>query len=287
MCLRTSRGRPPTEMRFETFRDIMQRDFDYPHYLLLYGQGEPFLCRDLFRMIRWEHERGRYVVTVTNGTLLDAETCAEIAASGLDLLRISIDGATRDTYAGVRQNGALAQVVDNVERLQSVLGRERARTRLAVTFMALRENYFELPAVVRLVHRLGVNTLEIKEVPRYADERMESLSLAMELDAVLAHDVEAVVQEARREARRHHVRLITARFGPPRGKPRCMNPWFKCYVGADGRVSPCSKLCLSLDAEAGSLVREPFDRIWNGDAYHETRRRILAGRVPFDACSTR
>ena len=43
-------------------QNIVERHFDYRHFLLLYGQGEPLLCRDLFEMIRYERARGRYVV---------------------------------------------------------------------------------------------------------------------------------------------------------------------------------------------------------------------------------
>jgi MoaA/NifB/PqqE/SkfB family radical SAM enzyme len=287
MCLRGRTGAAPATMGFDLFREILERDFDYPHFLLLYGQGEPLLCPDLFEMIRWERERGRFVVTVTNGTLLDDRACAEVARSGLDLLRVSIDGAEAGTYERVRPGASFDQVLGNLERLRARLERERGRTQLAVTFMALRDNALEMPAMVRLVAGLGIRMLEIKEVPRYRDERQAPLSWAMEQDAELARAVESALRAANQEASRRGVRLVTARFGPQAGRPPCLNPWFKTFVAADGRVSPCSKLCLVPEAEVGRLTHEPFDAVWHGERYQRLRRCIAAGGVAFDACRWR
>jgi MoaA/NifB/PqqE/SkfB family radical SAM enzyme len=286
MCLRTGVAGGTPEMSFPLFREIVDRNFDYMHFLLLYGQGEPLLCRDLFDMIRYEHARGRWVVTVTNGTLLDAAACAEVASSGLDLLRISIDAATPETCSRVRPGVRLDQVLGNVERLRTTLARRRAPTRLAVTCMALPGNYRDLAALVDVVAGLGIHLLEIKEVPPYLDEPAPSLTLRMRSDPELRRDVGRVLADVRQRARRRHVQLVTARLGNPHAAHACRNPWYKCFVAADGRVSPCSKLCLAPEAEVGRLPQQSLQAVWSGAAYRRIRRCIEAAEPPFAACRT-
>lgn len=284
MCLRTGRANPDGEMSFDVFRSLIERDFNYRHHLLLYGQGEPLLCKDLFKMIRYERRRGNFVVTVTNGTLLGEDAGRELARSDLNILRVSIDAATDATYGKVRRGATLGQVVRNVASLKRALSETRAKTELAVTFMALKENYREIPEMVKLTRQMGVPTLEIKELPPYADSSMEPLSIAARRDPALARNIQGAMAEAREGAKKCGVFLITSRFGRAAGMGRCMNPWFKTYVGADGSVTPCSSLCFSPEAVLGHLPDDRFEAIWLGEAYRQIRKSLLEGEIPFLRC---
>ena len=284
MCLRTGQAESNGEMGFDTFEEIMRAGFDYRHFTLLYGQGEPLLCKDLFRMIRFERERGNYVVTVTNGTLLNEGMCDQIASSGLNMLRISIDGACEETYQRIRKGASLGRVLKGIETLRRVISARRAKTELAVTFMALKENRHEAAAMVELTHHLGIRTLEIKDLPPYLDSPVEPLSVAMERDPELAREVELAMSAAEREAAKRGIRLITSKFGRPARDQRCMNPWFKTYITAQGYVTPCSKLCFSPDAVLGRLPDDDFEAIWRGGRYRRIRENALAGAPPLEGC---
>ncbi|MFH1681062.1 MAG: radical SAM protein [Candidatus Eisenbacteria bacterium] len=284
MCQRTNRVNPDAEMGFDRFRRILDENFSYRHFLLLYGQGEPLLCADLFRMIRYERTQGNYVVSVTNGMLLTKEATGEIARSGLNMLRISIDGATEQTYRSVRKGASLPTVLENVRRLRSELDRFRAKTELAITFMALEENLEEIPALITLAKSVGVRIVEIKELAPYADEGREPLSVAAGRNPNLAGAIQRTLEGARARAKREKVVLITSRFGPQPRSRRCLNPWFKTFISAHGFVSPCSRLCFYPEAVLGRLPEDHFDRIWFGARYRQARSCIAAGGDPFEGC---
>ena len=68
--------------------------------------------------------------------------------------------------------------------------------------------------------------------------------------------------------------------GPPRFPKRhdpiwvCEFLWSMSYVQLEGGVRPC---CMPGPPEVGSLEKQSFEEIWNGDAYREMRQRLVIG----------
>src|SRR5712691_5666943 len=121
---------------------------------VMQGIGEPLLNRDLAAMIRHLKDRGVYVVFNTNAALLTRRRQLELIDSGLDELRVSLDGSTPETYLRVRGIPAFERVVTNVSdmvRTQRELGVTTPRVSFWVTGM--RENLHELPGVIDLAAR--------------------------------------------------------------------------------------------------------------------------------------
>ncbi|HUV37456.1 MAG TPA: radical SAM protein [Patescibacteria group bacterium] len=283
MCLRRTDG-SDSSMSFEFFREIISRDFDYRHFLLLYGQGEPFLAGDLFKMIRYERSRGNFVTTVTNGTIMDDDIIGEIVRSDLNMLRISLDGAGERTYNAVRRDADFNRVMSNIERLAGSMNEHRARPALALTFMAMKENYRDMPAMVRIASRLGIDYLEIKDLPPYADSPVKPLSVEMTEDADIRDDIEGTVRAMKEEAKKSGVHLIMTKFHCLAGTGDCMNPWFKTFVTWDGKVKVCSKLFAASVPAMGDLGEMTFDEIWTGPRYEAVRAKTKRGIVPFEEC---
>jgi len=66
-------NRPPRAMSFDEFKGILNQALDPPGYLrrvTLFNYGEPFLCKDLLRMVRYAADRGLETFTSTNGQFL-------------------------------------------------------------------------------------------------------------------------------------------------------------------------------------------------------------------------
>src|SRR5947209_15977135 len=84
---------------------------------VMQGIGEPLLNRELAPMIRHLKDRGIHVVFNTNAALLTRRRQVELIESGLDELRVSLDGSTPETYQKVRGIPAFARVVTNVAEM--------------------------------------------------------------------------------------------------------------------------------------------------------------------------
>jgi radical SAM protein with 4Fe4S-binding SPASM domain len=279
------------ELNFDDFRRIVDPMLPYLEAVWLQGEGEPFLCKDIFAMIRYLKERLIYVNTVTNGTLLSKDVCKKIVRSGLDEIAISIDGATADTYERIRTGADFEDLTKNVQTLTSLVNSgSRKSLKVAAFVVAMRDNVQELPDLVSLVHRLGMKYLWVQDVQFQqldADlaRREESLRILAEQNDREKDQIEGYLKKAVQLANKYDLQILTYggksvfdRLSVSRRRQKCSWPWTSAYVTWDGFVSPC---CIPSTYFCGNVFQEPFKEIWNNEKYHAFRRRLKSGRVPY------
>lgn len=96
-------GRFQGVMRLELFRKIIDDlgEFDRSIKVLrMYKDGEPFLNKNLAKMVAYAKQSGfvDYIDTTTNGSLMTPERLAPVLEAGLDKINISVDGMNREQY---------------------------------------------------------------------------------------------------------------------------------------------------------------------------------------------
>src|SRR5437763_9236561 len=156
-CPRTLLSREDDrDLSFDNFRFIVDQ-FPILERVVLHGLGEPLLNKELPRMIRYLKARGTYVLFNSNGILLNAKRGQELVDAGLDEYRLSMDGATRETYAQVRGVDAFDKIWRNI-RTFTAMQREQNESLPAVSlwFTAMKENLHELPGLIDLAHEHGI-----------------------------------------------------------------------------------------------------------------------------------
>ena len=261
--------------------------------MVLHGIGEPLLNPDLGRMIRHLKGRGAYVLFNSNGLLLRGRKAQDLATSGLDELRISIDGGSRETYRTVRGVDGFDRILANIRRFEALkraAGVDTPRVSLWVTGM--KTTVRDLPALVRIAAAHNVREVYLQRLVH--SER----GIATEAEALFgrADDEErAAVAEAERLADELGVALRgSGELGPAAlvDRPRpgdapwrgCFRPWRLMYVTANGAVLPC---CIApftgvpyRDIVLGDLTRETVAEVWDGERYRAWRRAMLDGEPP-------
>lgn len=259
--------------------------FEAAQRVNLLGLGEPFLNPRLFDFITAAKSRGVSVATSTHGLRLTGRGIARVLASGLDELGVSIDGADAETFAALRGGSELATVSANVREL--VRRRHAAGRRTPLVFVACavsRRNVDQMPALVRLAHRLGADRVAFANVvlddPR---QRRDSV-----VDSDRFRDA---WDRAREEAGRCGVECVFYRKRPlpwlaapapprpPRSRWRCAVAWQRMSVEHDGNLRLCGYLDHSLGNSRDGGVA---DRFCSGTA-SGIRRRIMEGDLP-EAC---
>ncbi len=263
---------------------------------VLQGIGEPLLNRELPAMIRHLKERGVYVVFNTNATLLTYRRQVELIESGLDELRVSIDGSTPETYLKVRGIPAFERVVANVaEMVRTKRERGAEQPRLSFWVTGMRENLPELPGVVELAARIGVEEVYLQRMVFWG----EGLAIA-EQSIYQQHREEAaaIIEQAEQLAQRLGVRLAGAGGAHPREsiveRPDQPEPWRACsrplrlaYVTAQGNALPC---CIAPFTDApyesiilGNYLRDGVQAVWTGERYQRFREQLQSS-TPHPAC---
>ncbi len=96
-------GRYQGVMGLALFQKIIDdlRKFDKSLKVLrLYKDGEPFLNKDLAKMIAYAKASGcvDYIDTTTNGSLITPDRLGPVLEAGLDKINISVDGMNRTQY---------------------------------------------------------------------------------------------------------------------------------------------------------------------------------------------
>ncbi|MFZ2448413.1 MAG: radical SAM/SPASM domain-containing protein [Syntrophobacteraceae bacterium] len=119
ICPHQKMTRPLTTMSEELYRKIIDECSEHKLKTIhLHNFGEPLLDKDLFKRITYAKAKGiSHVKIFSNGSLLNASNITALLDSGLDEIKISIDGADRLEYESIRVGLKYDVVIANIKEL--------------------------------------------------------------------------------------------------------------------------------------------------------------------------
>jgi MoaA/NifB/PqqE/SkfB family radical SAM enzyme len=206
----------------------------------LHNYGEPLLDRELGQKIALAKSEALSVKIFTNASLLSRARAEELVSSGIDGVKISMDGVSRETFERVRKNLTFDDVMSGIENLVTARG-DRTRPRISLVFVAFDENRSEIKAL-RSRWAGRVDSIHVTRYHNWANEGGGRGSFRERLQKTVP----------------------------------CARLWKTMTVLWDGRVALC---CLDYNGEVilGNAAKESLMDIWDGDRYRELRRLHLSG----------
>lgn len=115
------------------------------------GIGEPLFHPKTIEWVARIKALGVRVELITNGTTLTEKKSRQLIDAGLDLLWVSLDGATPETFADVRLGAELPQIVANMKRFANMRKASHwATPEIGVAFVAMKRNIQDLPQVIKI-----------------------------------------------------------------------------------------------------------------------------------------
>jgi MoaA/NifB/PqqE/SkfB family radical SAM enzyme len=282
----------PVYMKAGDFEAIAERVLPHAKAAMLSLGSEPLISPEFTRILE---VAARYRVPelgfYTNGLLMNDRIIDAIFANRVTLVAVSIDGATKETFESIRRGANFDLLLKNVRALtrrRAELGLVRPRVRFGVVMM--RRNIEELPDIVTLAWRLGVEELNFFHAVIYD-------GLDIERESLVHHKALSNEYLKRAKERAHDlgVKIVhnpspfnlegsTPRSLPPAtaaqpGDPYCHFPFFHLSIDSSGRVRPCP--FAHGEPPLGVVTPDnPIDKIWLGPAITELRERILANDPP-------
>ena len=277
-CQVTHWMRKTTRLTTERLISIL-RQLPMLRQIKLQGMGEPLLNRRVIEMLE-EAESGRGAVSiVTNGSVYTENVAQRLSSLRGTTIIISMDGATAETFEAIRVNGNFHKVVDNVADMVRRRGRSvwpGIELRSVVTL----RNAHELPDLVRLAKRLGVDKLTATTLlTDWGKEEMEGLIAPIDVSRKDAR-VDQSIWESREVAAEIGMPLSVEHGQRYSKANRCPWPWQSSYIAANGDVVPCCQIADSSVVKMGNVFDEPFADVWNNDKYRELRRRLADDDIP-------
>lgn len=160
-------------MSDETFARILDgaKQLDPIPTIFFGGLGEPLFHKSTVDWIAQAHAAGARTELITNGTMLTEKRSRELIDAGLDLIWVSIDGATPESYADVRLGAELPKVIANLRRFRKMRqGSHHPHPQIGIAFVAMSRNIHELPEVLHLGRSLGAKHFSVSNVMPYTHE---------------------------------------------------------------------------------------------------------------------
>jgi MoaA/NifB/PqqE/SkfB family radical SAM enzyme len=126
--------------------------------------GEPFMVKNVDQLLDAFGSRGKVLELTTNGQILTDANIERLLGRDVRLY-VSLDAATRETYARLR-NDTFPRLLDNVRRLVKAKGGRGKLPHVYLVFMPMKANVHEVDAFVRLVAELGADRLVLRPLNR-------------------------------------------------------------------------------------------------------------------------
>ena len=264
-----SRRREGSLMSMEVF-ERLEPWFSSTGLVFLQGWGEPLLHPRFWEMAQRARSAGAPVGFTTSGVHLDQASRRALLASGVEIMGVSLAGASPETHDHFRPGSPLETVNANLQALRSEGEAEgRALPDLHLAYLLMAGNLHDLPRAVDLAQRWGAGQIVVSQLSPV-------LSAGLEKEALLARpdrwpQVEAVLDETRERAEERGIGFHA--YGPGAGwarttqagagvlppspghvgcgpasspgvgvapEPTCTeNVLGSCFVSARGDVSPC------------------------------------------------
>jgi MoaA/NifB/PqqE/SkfB family radical SAM enzyme len=301
-CIRNAWDESQGNMAGGTF-DLLIKNLaalPFPPDVFFGGFGEPLLLPNIAEMIARAKKVAGKVELITNGILLTEKRSRELIEAGLNTLWVSVDGVTPESYADIRIGAELPMVLENIQHMAILRHETSHGPEIGISFVAMRKNIADLPALIRMGPKLGISRYMVTNVFPYTEEMCEEMIYSRAVDGVDSTpspwapqidlpriDLNEASQDAIFQAirNRHNIRWNGVTLGQDRG--RC--PFIEkgaITICWDGAVSPCLPLMHSYSTYLngqdrnvrrhilGNLADQDLNSIWGTPDYIAFRKRV-------------
>ena len=147
-----------------------------PVTVMFGGIGEPLLHPKTADMIAAVKALGFRAEMITNGTMLTERRAKQLIEADLDLLWVSIDGASPESYADVRLGAELPRVLKNLRRFRGLRRpAHRPTPEIGIAFVAMRRNIADLPEVLNIGKSVGAKHFSVSNLLPHSSEMEEEI----------------------------------------------------------------------------------------------------------------
>ncbi|MEC7641608.1 MAG: radical SAM/SPASM domain-containing protein, partial [Nitrospinota bacterium] len=259
-------NRPKGVMNFDLFCKIIDDASQFPDKiksLILYKDGEPFLNKNLGKMIAYANQKevAQSISTTTNASLITREKAVEILEAGLTHIRISVEHVSDKGY-------------QEVTKIYSDYSTVRENVRFL--FEEKERRGSDLQIHTKIID-IGFAQEEKKKFLEDFGHTCDSLNFDGLMGWSLSGLKDFTLETDPQVAMDGHTNVSSINV--------CPDPFYGVAINFDGTVSVCC-----VDWSHGTLVgdtkTESLTAIWNGKKMYDFRMLHLTGqRAAIEPCA--
>ena len=281
ICEHTYWNEPTINMSFDQFKHIFDQ-FPNLKWIGLTGIGEEFINPDFMDMLKYiKHNRPEVFIELYDSFMfLDEKKISEVIDLGVDRIFASVDGATKETYEGIRIGAKWETVVKNIETFVRVKKEKDVYfPQLCFHFIVTKDNVHEMKKYVEWVYSLNTD-VKLIQFSRMLHYFKEAKDLFVEVP-------EETIKEVDERAKELGINVVWS-LNVPQRKPsinKC-TAFMMPFIFVNGDVINCcaqnesNRRDWQHKTSMGNIFNESFERIWNGERYKDLRRKIRQNEIP-------
>jgi len=230
------------------------------------GEGEPYLHKDIVKIITDTKDAGIDVAVTTNAALFK-KSIAEETLGNTSWIKVSINGATAETYAKIHRTkpADFDKVISNMSYAAELKKEKGYKCALGMQLLLLPDNAHEAVKLAELARDIGMNYLVIKPYSQhplsktdiYKDVKYSDYEyLAEELEKVNTKDFNVIFR----------INTMKKWDEGTREYEHCLALPFWSYIDAEGNVWGCSMYLGDKEHFLyGNIYKNTFQEIWEGE----------------------
>lgn len=238
------------------------------------GEGEPLLHKQVTGIINHTKKSGIDVGITTNAVLLKEELAEKILGD-VEWIKVSINGATRDTYAKIHRTKPtdFDSVIKNLSYAVKIKRQNGYKCTLGMQLVLLPENQHEVLDLTELARNIGMDYLVIKpysqhllsKKDKYKDIKYNNyLHLSDTLTKFNTNEFSVIFR----------VHAMKKWDNARRNYSRCLALPFWSYMDAGGNIWGCSVYLGNERFHYGNIYESSFQEIWEGDKRQRSVRWV-------------
>jgi radical SAM protein with 4Fe4S-binding SPASM domain len=253
-------------LRYNDFKNWIDQIKDKGFYVQLFFQGEPFINRHLFEMIKYAQKSKMYVAISTNGHFINEKNVNSVIENAPDKLIFSVDGLDEESYQKYRVGGSFEQADKG---LRLLINRKKELKKLnpyvEFQFIVMKQNEQQIENVKKYCNEVGVDKLVFKTMQISSYEN--ALKFLPDNSKYTRYVIENGTFRIKRKIKNH-----------------CFALWRTSVITWDGKVVPC---CFDKDANysMGVLNGKGITDIWKNNTYQDFRASLLLNRNKIKMCT--
>lgn len=223
-------------MSFDLFKKIVDQIEGKVDLISLASRGEPFVCKDVSRMLAYCRGKFLGLKVNTNASLLNEEKCHALLSGGVNTIVISADAAEKSLYSQLRVGGKLDAVLQNVKMLRDIKFKHYPQSSVIMRVSGVMY-HSAVPNMSSMIQKWG----------EWADQ----------VCFVKYNPWENVYESPVNN-------MMTV----------CSDLWRRMFIWFDGSTNPCDtdyKSTLSV----GNILKNTVTELWRGEPYQRLRNAHL------------